>query len=183
MDNNEIPTKVERLANESAELSNVNPRAGVGQSTPGIIGYGGWLQFFCVIWIYVNPPLTLLSWIATLAADSPMPFLIRVLEALVSLGVAFLGVQVGLALRRLEPGAVKLAKLLVIAAFIWNLLIVAALMVVTWDMDYDLAYPLVSLPLSVIALVAWLLYFSKSKRIKLTFLNPETENAGREELK
>ncbi len=80
-------------------------------------GYGGWLRFFCIVQIFIAPPIALISVAVSMSAIGEVanrfPSLVfpTVLETIGNLGMIGFGVYAGIALRRVQLGAVRVAVL------------------------------------------------------------------------
>ncbi len=133
-------------------------------------GYGGWLRFFCIIQIYIQPASTLIFGVFSLANGGETPFSLQLLLFAGSLAVAGFGAVIGVWLRRLEPAAVRVAKVYLVIRVIWTAVALAVPAVLFWTDTYDLAAPVYVLATTLAWSALWFTYFSISKRIKISLL-------------
>ena len=93
-----------------------------------LYGYGGWLAFFCIVQIFVAPLFALitgaisLSQVGEVSDRYPSLLALTFVELIGDIGVVIFGVVAGLKLRRLQPGAVRLAKGYLITRLVWAVL-------------------------------------------------------------
>jgi hypothetical protein len=149
------------------------------RSGGAVQGYGGWLAFLGEVQIFVVPIIALIglgvtvSEIRSVADRYPALIVLSVVEAIGDIGVVAVGVYAGLMLRRLRPGAVRIAKRYLLISLAWSLLsLVLPYMggslpprVVDAMMQAEAQGAVRTL----IAFAIWYSYFSVSKRVKATF--------------
>src|SRR5437879_77017 len=88
-------------------------------------GYGGWLAFFCIVQIFVVPLFALISGAATLMQSGqisgryPVLLALVVVELVGDIAVVGFGVYAGITLRRLQRGAVGIAKVYLLTGLVW----------------------------------------------------------------
>jgi len=145
-------------------------------------GYGGWLAFFCIVQIFIVPVIALVYSAldgSALGSGSDSLDLFLVIEILGLLGIASFGVYAGITLRRLRPGAVKIAKTYLVVGLIWAAfkLFLAAAMLGGSSGDAVAAEEGKGLLQAIIGFAVWFSYFNVSQRIKATFPRTGTESA------
>lgn len=141
-------------------------------------GYGGWLTFFCVVQIFIGPLLTLITLAASFSdvgrLSDPFPsfFVLTVVGFIGNIGVMGFGIYVGITLRRLQPGAVSIAKQYLLTRLVWA----AVVVIFPFLSGLPSQATIVATTEAVTALIhnflffaIWHRYFSVSKRVKATF--------------
>lgn len=152
------------------------PPAAPDRNSP-YYGCGGWLGFFCVVQIIVGPiAAVVLSAMDISALGSGVSNLDSFLavEIIGFIGIGTLGVIAGVALWRLRPGAVRLAKTYLVAGLVWTALkaFLAFAMLEGAYQDAVGAEELKGFGEATIAFAIWFIYFNVSERIKVTFPRP-----------
>ena len=155
----------------AAELTRIGP-------DPKLVGVKGWLAFFCVSLIVINPLATLgmLMWSFSLVAPAfnqyPGFVIVFVIDAVVSIALMGLSMFAGISLWRIRPGAVKLAKLFLLAGAAY--LLISPLFIFLSGLPREAI--LATLPdsyfnsgRSLVYYAIWLNYLRSSKRVKATF--------------
>jgi Protein of unknown function (DUF2569) len=142
-------------------------------------GYGGWLVFFCIVVIFVAPLFALISGavafsqVGEVADRYPSLLALTFVELIGGIGVVIFGVVAGLKLRRLQRGAVGLAKGYLIARLVWAVLTLG-LPAMGGDLPSEVTEVMMieavkGLVQAIIGFAIWFSYFNVSKRIKATF--------------
>ena len=166
--------------------------------TPRYWGYGGWLAFFCVIQIFVAPLLTFILGIWSLVhashvsprayyeatclagdAVSPSadfsnairPVSVVALIFLVTVAVRGLGIYAAVRLRRLQPGAVRLAKVYLLVVLGWAFLSMVVVSVAGYCPGRAGKNEFFAMA---VGCGLWLAYFQFSRRVKVTFPTGKT---------
>lgn len=165
-----------------------NPLLSAAKDSP-YRGYGGWLSFFCIIQIVVAPlavmAITLLPLMDTdvqeLLSQYPRVAFMSRMEDILNWGMAGFGIYVGIILRRLRPGAPRIAKryLLTGLAFAFSRLFFPYL---CGDIPSQISEAMMAEGAKIfirtlIVFAIWYSYFNVSKRIKATF--PADPNSSR----
>jgi hypothetical protein len=141
-------------------------------------GVRGWLLFFCVTLVFLNPLATLgvfglsLSQLAPLFNRFPGLLTLAAVDGIVSLVLMSLSVYAGVSLWRARPGAVKSARMFLIAGVVY--LLVSPLFTLLAGLPEGAA--LAALPDAYLAVgrallyyAIWLNYLNTSKRVKATY--------------
>jgi len=143
--------------------------------SPPYRGYAGWLQLFCAVQIYINPillPIFVIPRVLRLSQVSRDLAGFAVVESMLSIGVTGFGMHAGIRLRRLQSGAVGIAKGYLLAVLALPFLD-AFLMLVFYLGGVDSNLLQFESPAQffsrVLFVVIWFSYFCFSKRIKVTF--------------
>ena len=149
---------------------------------PGLKGVGGWLALFIVGQAFVRPLMTLGQFsesdsiLSKISETFPVTMTLFTVEKIIIIHLLIFGVAVGLALWRVHtPFSVKLAKIYLIANPI--VLALNALLYKFSDLPPGVRDKVVERMLSNAGAFAfwslvWILYFIKSKRVRLTYLQP-----------
>ena len=128
-------------------------------------GVRGWLRFIVVIWIYISPAANIL--LLLLPVDTTVGTLVW---SLASMYLTAFQVRAGVALRGLETGAVRMAKMFlwqyVVIGLTLSLVVPVILRPGTWSLS---SRALVSSAETIMAFCIWYAYFSVSKRVKATY--------------
>jgi hypothetical protein len=153
--------------------SNAPAQAGLAAVNSPYYGWGGWLAFFCIVQIFVQPLILLVLCAADGSAFGDNSSLdgFLILEILGMLGMGVFGVIAGIQLWRLRPGAVGIAKAYLVTALVWSILkaILAFAMLEGSYQEAVGAQEMKGVLTTLIPFVIWLSYFNVSKRIKATF--------------
>jgi hypothetical protein len=134
---------------------------------------GGWLAFFCILQIFVQPIVLLVSCAVDASAfgyNSDLDSFLN-LEILGRVGIGVFGVIAGIQLWRLRPGAVRVAKAYLVTTLAWSIL-EAVLAFGMLEGSYQEAVrtqEILEVVGTLIPFVIWFSYFSVSKRVKATF--------------
>ena len=140
-----------------------------------LTGVRGWLRFFVVVRIYVDPVLTtlglLLSWAGVmLVADKyPMLMLLTGIETVVAIALVVRGVGVGVALRDRAPGAVQDAKSWMQLCLGWSFVSVFLSFATGLDPEDLLAGAVRQILGALVGFAIWYSYFCVSRRVKATY--------------
>jgi len=149
---------------------------------PGLKGVGGWLGLFIIGQIIVRPLMTLgqfsesNSLLSKISDAFPVTATLFTVEKVIIIHLLIFGIAVGLELWRVHtPFSVTLAKIFLIAHPI--VLALDALLFKFSDLPPTVRDKLVERTLSNIGVFAiwsliWVLYFVKSERVRLTYLQP-----------
>jgi len=88
-------------------------------------GVGGWLKFFVVVRIYLDPIISsivlIVTWIAIgcIAGEYPGAVVSTMIETAIGIGLVIWGVQIGIALRDVQPQAVPKTKNFLKFVLLW----------------------------------------------------------------
>ncbi len=143
--------------------------------SPPYRGYAGWLQLFCVVQIYINPILLLIFVIPKMLRLSQVSRDLAgfaVVDFMLLIGVTGFGMHAGIRLRRLQSGAVGIAKgyLLTVLALPFVRVFLGIIFYLGGvDSNLSRFEPPVQFFSRVLFVVIWFSYFWFSKRIKVTF--------------
>jgi Protein of unknown function (DUF2569) len=141
----------------------MNPNTDAVETPPGPCGVGGWLLFFCILAVVVNPLVALLS-VARLTATGPtVAVMAKVAMVAMGCGASLLGILAGIRVWRVSPWALNAVTIYLLSLVLVPLadLVIAARVGLTVDTP--------ALVRSVGFAVVWAAYFSMSKRVKNTF--------------
>lgn len=141
-------------------------------------GVKGWLLLFCVGLTVFMPAVTFFNLYSgykdSTGVISAYPGLKTLVyaDALLSVALAVLGFYAGLLLWKVKPKAVKTAKLYLIALLVYSG--ITLLLPYTVGLSEEMSGQLikiisVSSARTVIYVIIWFLYLSKSKRVKATY--------------
>lgn len=143
-----------------------------------LTGVRGWLLFFCVTLVFLNPLATLgmfgfsLSQLTPLFTTFPGLLILAMVDGLISLTLMSFSVYAGVSLWRVRPGAVKLAKTFLLAGVVYVL--VAPLFTLFAGLPAGAAVS--ALPDAYVGAVRslayyaiWFNYLNTSKRVQATF--------------
>lgn len=136
-------------------------------------GWGGWLAFFCIVQIFIQPIILLVLSIADASVfgqDSSLDVFL-VIEIAGMLGLAVFGVIAGVNLWRIRPGAVRVAKAYLVAALVWSVLkaVLAYAMLEGHYQEAVGAQEVQGVVFTIVPFVIWFTYFNVSKRVKATY--------------
>jgi hypothetical protein len=154
-------------------------------STPDspLRGYGGWLALYCALWVFLVPVL-MVVFIYLKVSSADMEFAKNYPRTNFWLNVEFLiqfafygfGMFVGIQLRRLRPGAVRMVKRFWIAALVFSFLCLFS----TYLFDNYLPTKAIEVfskdakegfGRTLVGFAIWFNYFRVSKRVKANFPN------------
>jgi hypothetical protein len=157
--------------------SNAPAQAGpTGVNSP-YYGWGGWLAFFCIAQIFVQPLLAIgfgAEDASAFGVDSNLDGFL-VIEILGMVGMGVFGIIAGVQLWRLRRGAVGIAKAYLVTALVWSIL-KAVLAFGMLDGRYQEAVgagEIKGVVGTLIPFVVWFSYFNVSKRVKATFFGED----------
>jgi Protein of unknown function (DUF2569) len=147
----------------------------------GLKGVGGWLALFIVGQAFVRPLTSLGIFFdhdltSKITETFPLTVTLLTIEKIIIIHLLIFGIAVGLALWKVRtPFSVKLAKIYLIANPI--VLALDALLFKLSDLPPASRDEVVEHALHDVAIVAfwsliWVLYFIKSERVRLTYLQP-----------
>ena len=141
-------------------------------------GVGGWLMFFIVTLVFINP-LRLCASLGQYSSDwepfyATYPFLklINFINIAVGLGLICFSVYAGLSLWKVRPNAVRTAKTYLLALAISSITLTCLPLIAGLPEQANTAM-LQVLPLEILKLLVyptvWYLYLNKSKRVATTY--------------
>jgi hypothetical protein len=148
----------------------------------GLKGVGGWLALFIVGQAFVRPLMTLgqfanpESLASKISGSFPITATLITVERIIIIHLLIFGIAMGLALWRVHtPFSVKLAKIYLIANPI--VLGLDALLFKFSDLppsvrDRVVEHTLTNVGVFAVWSLIWVLYFIKSERVRLTYLQP-----------
>ena len=140
-------------------------------------GWGGWLAFFCIVQIFVQPLIAIgfcVEDASAIGIDSSVDsFLVVEILGLVGMGV--FGIIAGIQLWRLRPGAVGIAKAYLVTALVWSILkaVLAFGMLEGRFQEAVGAEEMKGVVGTLVPFVIWFSYFNVSKRVKATFFGED----------
>jgi hypothetical protein len=142
-----------------------------GITTAGELkGVKGWLFFFCLV-IGVFTPIMAIYNIGAWGDVSSSYYsgieTIKTYDIICSLFIGGFGIYTAYFLWKIKPNAVKIAKMFIIAAGIYNLLLLIMLFSLDLPSSADQIAPQVIV--RIIVLACWYSYFNKSRRVKATY--------------
>lgn len=161
----------------TSPASNVPAKAGPTGFNSPYYGWGGWLAFFCIVQIFVQPLIAIGFCVEDASAfgiDSSVDSFL-VVEILGLVGMAVFGIIAGIQLWRLRPGAVGIAKAYLVTALVWSILkaVLAFGMLEGQYQDAVGAQEIKGVVGTLIPFVVWFSYFNVSKRVKATFFGED----------
>ena len=138
-------------------------------------GVAGWLKFFVVVRIYIDPVvssiLLLLAFIGIgeLADVYPNATIVVLIEIGVGIYLIVFGIQTGIALRDIAPGAVQKAKKFLLLVLGWAA--VAPFLEALFGLSDEafVAEGFKNFLRAGVSFAIWYTYFSVSKRVKATY--------------
>ncbi len=147
-----------------------------GVSSP-YYGWGGWLAFFCIVQIFLQPIILLVLCIADASVfgqDSNLDGFL-VIEIAGMLGMAVFGIIAGVRLWRIRPRAVSVAKAYLVTALAWSVLkaILSFAMLEGRYQDAVGAQEAQGVVFTIVPFAIWFTYFNVSKRVKATYFGEE----------
>jgi Protein of unknown function (DUF2569) len=157
--------------------SSAPARAGSAGVNSPYYGWGGWLAFFCIVQIFVQPLIAIGFCVEDASAfgiDSRVDSFL-VLEILGLVGMGVFGIITGIQLWRLRRGAVGIAKAYLVTALVWSILkaVLAFGMLEGRFQEAVGAEEMKGVVGTLIPFVIWFSYFSVSKRVKATFFDED----------
>lgn len=172
---------------QSAELQTVTPsttQPQLLQPNP-LQGVGGWLRFFVVIRIYLDPIFTaimlILAWVGyvSLAEDHGRGIIVSgLIDTVVDIALTVRGIQIGIGLRDLRPRAVQSAKQWLLLVLGWTIISPVPALVLGFPAKMLVPDAFKGIVRQLISFVIWYSYFNNSKRVRATY--PDwSENATR----
>jgi hypothetical protein len=145
---------------------------------PKLQGVRGWLLFFCVTLVLLNPLATLgifafSTWqLVPIYARMPGLLVVTIVDGVVSFALMSLAVYAGISLWRVRPGAVKLANTFLLAGVVYVL--VAPLFIFLAGLPAGLAASTLlgsysTAARSLLYYAIWFSYLRRSKRVQATY--------------
>jgi hypothetical protein len=141
-------------------------------------GIKGWLLILCLSFTILDPLVMLLSVFSITNAAKPLfdqyPGLLRLIavSGVCRLAIAVSSIYAGLALWRVTPGAVGIARKYLMAVFVYTVFafFLPAMVGLPQDLAQEIAgSSFVAGMLTVSYAVIWFLYLSHSRRVKATY--------------
>jgi len=152
--------------------------AGVVGPDSSLQGVRGWLLFFCVTLVFLNPLATFgifglsLFQLTPLFKSFPGLLILSTVDGLASLILMSFSVYAGVSLWRIRPGAVRLAKMFLVAGVVY-LLISPLFMLLAGLPDGAAVSALPDAYLtagrSLLYYAIWFNYLTTSKRVRATY--------------
>lgn len=148
----------------------------------GLQGVRGWLLFFCVTLVFLNPLATLgffgysLSQIVPAFDRLPGLLVVAIADGVASLALMSLSVYAGISLWRVRPNAVKSAKTFLLAGVAYVL--ISPLLILLSGLPIGVAASTLpdaylSAGRSLVYYAIWFNYLRTSKRVQATYLPPD----------
>lgn len=150
----------------------------IPESQPRYDRVGGWLLFFCVTLVILNPLTTLgftaygvLSLLPMLGDLPAIVTVVTVLDSALSLSLMGFSLYAGISLWSLRPGAVRIAKAFLIAGAIYTVVspLLWLLPGVPRDTSVSTLEGLLDSWRGLLYFAIWLNYLRMSKRVKATY--------------
>jgi hypothetical protein len=148
------------------------------ESGPRRNRFGGGLTLLCLLLVVVSPLISivsegmLLSAVGEMVAEAPGSLVVAIITIVLNIGVTALGVWTGYRLWMIDPGAVRLVQVYLMANVLYGLLCVLIPILVDPGMKVgeDLfPFLLLALANAVFTAVVWLSYTAFAPRVKKTF--------------
>jgi uncharacterized membrane protein len=172
-----MPENTDEILGIASSSSNAPTQArSTGVNSP-YCGWGGWLAFFCIVQIFVQPIIILVFCAEDASAFGNSPDLnsFLTLEILGTLGGGVFGVIAGIQVWRLRRGAVRVVKAYLVTALVWSILKAILAFTVLED-PYRVVVGVAEIKGvlgTLIPFVIWFSYFNVSKRVKVTFFSED----------
>ena len=146
-------------------------------SPPGeLFGVHGWLRFWVVVRIYLDPIFTviifILAWIGYVSlADQHGGGIIvsGLIETAVAVFLTVRGIQVGIGLRDIKPRAVQSAKQWLLFVLAWAFVSPVPALLLGFPGELLGPEAIKSIVKTLISFAIWYSYFNVSKRVKSTY--------------
>lgn len=165
---------IDEILGIASSSSNASAQAGSAAVNSPYYGWGGWLAFFSIVQIFIQPILLLVLCAVDASAfgynSSVDGFL--TLEIVGMLGLGVFGVIAGVQLWRLRPGAVGVAKAYLVTALVWSILkvVLAFAMLEGRYQESVGGEEIKGVVGTLVPFIIWFSYFNVSKRVKATYL-------------
>lgn len=153
-----------------------------GAATGQLYGVHGWLRFWVVMRIYLDPIFTglnlIVGWVGYLilaeqygTADSLAGGIIvwGVIDTGVTVYLIVRGIQVGIALRDIRAGAVQSAKQWLVLVLAWRFIAPIPALLLGFPIEYLGPASIKGIAASLIGFLIWYSYFNVSKRVQATY--------------
>jgi len=148
------------------------------ESGPRRNRFGGGLVLLCFLLVVVSPLIyilsegLILSVVGEVVGEAPGSLVVAIITIVLNIGVTALGVWTGYRLWIIDPGAVRLVQVYLMANLLYGLLCVVIPVIVNLGMKVgeDLTpFLLLALANPIFTAVVWLSYTAFAPRVKQTF--------------
>ena len=159
----------------------------MNQETMRYRGVRGWLLLLCLSFTILDPLAMILSLFSVANASKPLfdqyPGLLTLVtvSGICRLAVAVFSMYAGIALWRVAPGAVDIARKYLMAVVLYTVFafFLPAIVGLPQDMAQEIAgSSSIAGMLTILYAVVWYTYLLRSKRVKATYQSPATQGAG-----
>jgi len=159
----------------------------VSQETMRYQGVKGWLLLLCLSFTILDPLAMIVSLFSVANASKPLfdqyPGLLTLItiSGVCRLAVAVFSIYAGIALWRVVPGAVEIARKYLMAIVLYT--VFAFFLPAMVGLPQDLAQEIfgsgfVAGMFTIVYAVAWYAYLAHSKRVRATYRTPAEQKAG-----
>jgi hypothetical protein len=149
--------------------------AGTIQTSNALEGIRGWLRFFVIIRIYLDPIVTtitlILAWVGftSLAKEHPGVIVAGLIDTAMSIYLTVRGILIGRWLRARTPRVVQITKKWLLLVLAWSIISPCLALLLGFPAALLLPEVMKGFVKSLISFAIWYSYFTISKRVHATY--------------